>query len=137
MKKIIVAGSRSFNDYNLLKETLNTLFSEPVIVVSGCAAGADTMGEQWAHEKGYDVEKHPADWKNVYMVPGYLIKYNKYGVAYNVMAGHNRNKKMLESVKNNPDGGCVVAFWDGNSNCTENMIRISQKAGIDVHIIHI
>ena len=132
MLKVIIAGSRSFQDYELLKRTLNQLFPEPVVVISGCAAGADTMGEQWAKEQGYNIEKHPADWKNL-NVPICKVRYNKYG-AYNAMAGHNRNQEMLDSVKNNPEGGCVVVFWDGQSKGTENMIKISQEAGIVVHI---
>lgn len=135
MQKIIIAGSRNFMDYILLKTELDKLFTEPFIVISGCAAGADTLGEQYAIEKGYLIEKHPADWKNI-NVPICKVRYNKYG-AYNAMAGHNRNAEMLESVKNNSDGGCVVVFWDGQSKGTENMIKISQNAGIPVHIVRI
>ena len=135
MKKVIIAGSRSFQDYDCLKSNLDKLFSEPIIVISGCAAGADTLGERYAVEKGYEIEKHPADWKNL-DVPICKVRYNKYG-AYNAMAGHNRNMEMLESVKNNSDGGCVVAVWDGQSKGTENMIKISQEAGIPVHIVRI
>ena len=133
MKKIIIAGSRSFQDYNLLKNTLDNLFRDPFIVISGCAAGADTLGERYATEKGYPIEKHPADWKNL-NVPICKVRYNKYG-AYNAMAGHNRNAEMLESVKNNPDGGCVVVFWDGQSKGTKDMIKITQEAKIIIHII--
>lgn len=135
MKKIIIAGSRSFKDYNTLKETLDKLFSTPVIVVSGCAAGADILGEQWAKEHGYEIERHPADWKNL-DVPICKIRYNKYG-PYNAMAGHNRNQEMLRSVQENPDGGFIIAFWDGQSKGTENMIRISENAGIKVFIVRI
>lgn len=135
MRKVIIAGSRTFQDYNLLKNKLDELFVEPFIIVSGCAAGADTLGERYAIEKNYDIEKHPADWKNL-NVPICKVRYNKYG-AYNAMAGHNRNAEMLDSIKNNHDGGCVVVFWDGQSKGTENMIKISQNAGIPVHIVRI
>ena len=135
MKKVIIAGSRSFSDYNFLNSKLDELITEPIIIVSGCAAGADTMGEQYAAEKGYSVEKHPADWKNL-DAPVCVIKTNKYG-AYNAMAGHNRNKEMLNSIKENQCGGFVVAFWDGKSKGTENMIRISKDAGIEVIVVQI
>ena len=135
MKKVIVAGSRSFNDYEVLKENLDRLFTTPVIVVSGCAKGADTLGEQWANSHGYEIEKHPADWKNL-DVPICRVKYNQHG-AYNAMAGHNRNMEMLESVKNNPDRGCVVAFWNKKSAGTKNMIEIAEAANIPVIIIGI
>ena len=52
------------------------------------------------------------------------------------MAGHNRNQEMLNSVLENKDGGCVVAFWDGKSKGTENMINISRKSGINTYIVY-
>ena len=65
-----------------------------------------------------------------------MIKHNSYG-AYNAMAGHNRNQEMLNAVLNNEDSGCVVAFWDGYSKGTQNMINISKKAGLFVNIVKI
>ena len=135
MKKVIIAGSRSFNDYALLKIELDKLFSEPFTVVSGGAKGADSLGEQYANEKGYSIERYLAKWNDL-SVKNCVIKYNSYG-AYNAMAGHNRNQEMLNAVLNNLDGGCVVAFWDGKSKGTENMIKISKKAGIVVYIVEI
>ena len=135
MKKVIVAGSRSFNDFALLYRTLESLFKEEIIIVSGCAEGADRLGEEYARCKNYFVEKHPANWSDLNAKPC-RIKYGKYG-PYNALAGHNRNKEMLNSVMKNEDGGCVVVFWDGKSTGTKNMIDISQKANIEVKIIKI
>ena len=53
------------------------------------------------------------------------------------MAGHNRNQEMLNAILNNEDSGCVVAFWDGKSKGTENMITITNKSGVSLHIIKI
>ena len=135
MKKVIIAGSRSFNDYTLLKTELDKLFNEPFIIVSGGAKGADTLGELYAKEKGYEVERHLAKWNDL-SVPNCRIKYNSYG-PYNAMAGHNRNQEMLNSILENKDGGCVVAFWNGKSKGTENMIAITKKSGVSLHIIKI
>ena len=135
MKKVIIAGSRSFNDYSLLRTELDKLFNEPFIIVSGGAKGADSLGEQYAQEKGYEIERYLAKWNDL-SVPNCRIKYNSYG-AYNAMAGHNRNQEMLNAILNNLDGGCVVAFWDGQSKGTENMINISKKAGISIKIVKI
>ena len=43
--KVIVAGSRNFNDYNLLKNKLDVILSnqKEVIIVSGTARGADKI----------------------------------------------------------------------------------------------
>ena len=123
MKKVIIAGSRNFNNYNLLKSELDKLFSEPFIVVSGGAKGADSLGEIYAQEKGYPIERYLAKWNDL-TVSNCVIKYNSYG-AYNALAGHNRNQEMLDAVIKNSESGCVVAFWDGKSKGTENMIKIS------------
>lgn len=135
MKKVIVAGSRTFHEYETVQSTLSAMFEEPVIIVSGGANGPDTMGAKWAAEVGYPIEKHPAHWMNL-DVPGCKIRYNAHG-PYNANAGMNRNKRMLESVQANPDGGMVVAFWNGRSKGTKNMIEIAQKAGIEVHIVSV
>lgn len=135
MKKVIIAGSRNFNNYTLLKSELDKLFSEPFIVVSGGAKGADSLGEMYANEKGYLVERYLPKWNDL-TVSNCVIKYNSYG-AYNALAGHNRNQEMLNAVIKNSDSGCVVAFWDGKSKGTENMIKISKNAGIIVYIVKI
>ena len=88
-----------------------------------------------AIEKGYPIERYLAKWNDL-SVKNCVIKHNSYG-AYNAMAGHNRNQEMLNAVLNNEDSGCVVAFWDGYSKGTQNMINISRKAGIFVKIVKI
>ncbi|GAH13743.1 unnamed protein product, partial [marine sediment metagenome] len=81
---IVVAGTRTFDDYELLKKKLDALLNKKVKehgieIVSGCAAGADALGERYAEERGYSVKRFPANW-------------GKYGKA----AGPIRNKEMSE-----------------------------------------
>ena len=133
MQKVIIAGGRTFDRYDTVRKVLDAKFKEPFIVVSGCADGADRLGERYARENNLVVEQHPADWKNLNAVPCH-IKHNSRG-AYNALAGHNRNREMLQSVLDNPDGGCLVAFWDGKSPGTRNMIHIAREAGLQVHVI--
>lgn len=135
MKKVIVAGSRTFTDGTYLKETLDNLYKEDFILVSGCANGADKLGEQYATARGLQIEKHYAKWSDI-SVPNAVVKYNQYG-PYNAMAGHNRNQEMLNSLLNNDDKGEVVVFWDRKSKGTENMIKIATKAGLPVIINYI
>ncbi len=135
MKKIIIAGSRNFNDYEVLKNELDRLFDEPFIVVSGGAKGADSLGEQYAGEKGYQIERYLPKWNDL-NVKNCVIKYNSYG-AYNALAGHNRNQEMLDVVLNNADGGYIIAFWDGKSKGTQNMIDIGNRAGLPVYILKV
>lgn len=52
--RLIIAGSRSFNDYMLLEQTCDYLLAGKVkagysiTIVSGTTNGADTLGEQHA-----------------------------------------------------------------------------------------
>ena len=49
--KLIIAGSRTFLDYDLLAEKLDKILSnvkEPIEIVCGGANGADGLGERYA-----------------------------------------------------------------------------------------
>ena len=65
--RVIIAGCRDFNNYELLREKCDHMLSKKkdthkVIIVSGHAAGADALGEVYALERGFDLETYPADW---------------------------------------------------------------------------
>ena len=118
MTRIIVAGSRDFHDYPFLCEKLDEIIFDldalPEIV-SGHAPGADALGERYAVEHGLDLMVMPADW-------------DRNGKA----AGVIRNQEML-------DYACgaepiVVAFWNGRSHGTKDMIRRARERGTDTRI---
>lgn len=120
--KIIVAGGRYFEDYNLLKKKLDIALSNIVdnfniVIISGEARGADTLGEKYARENNYDIEVHSADWDNLGKRAGYV-----------------RNSEMAKSVLDNGYGG-LVAFWDGKSKGTKMMIELAQKKNINTRVI--
>jgi hypothetical protein len=73
-------------------------------VVSGCARGADQLGERWADERGYPVKRFPADW-------------HKHGKR----AGYLRNEEMAGYATH------LVAFWDGRSRGTKHMIDLGHN----------
>ena len=115
--RVIIAGCRDFQDYALLKEKCeyylqNKLQSDNVIIVSGHASGADSLGERFAQEHGLQIELHPADWA-------------KHGRA----AGPIRNREMAESAD------ALIAFWDGQSRGTKNMIDQAREKGLKIAII--
>ncbi len=120
-RRIIVAGGVHFNDYKALENTLDEYFKcvskDEIEIISGHARGADSLGERYAQEHDIKCTVFPADWK-------------KYGRA----AGPIRNKKMLEYAMEQQAG--LVAFWNGESKGTKNMISIAEKAGIEVKIVH-
>ena len=115
--RVIIAGSRGFNDYNLLEEKCDFLLSEKVkthdiVIVSGTARGADKLGERYARERGYELEAHPADW-------------DKYGKS----AGYRRNQEMAEVAD------AVICFWDGTSKGTKHMIDIAKEKKLMLRVI--
>lgn len=115
--RVIIAGTRSFNDYELLRDSCNNLLSEKqrthtVVVISGTARGADQMGERYARERGFQLRRFPADWE-----------------LYGKSAGHIRNAKMADNAD------ALIAFWDGESKGTKNMIDNARRKGLAVRVI--
>ena len=115
--KLIIAGSRDFDDYRLLKDKADNFLKEKakdhkIIIVSGHARGADSLGEKYAAEKDYTVDLNPADWK----------RYGRY-------AGPKRNKEMVKKAD------ALLAFWDGKSKGTKNTINEAKKKGLNVRVV--
>lgn len=114
--RVIIAGSRGFQDFQALSAYTDKMLSRKaqesqITIISGHCPGPDLMGEEYARLKGYAVEIHPADWKT-------------YGRA----AGPIRNKEMALCAD------ALIAFWDGHSRGTKNMIDEARAAGIPVRI---
>lgn len=109
--RIVVAGSRHYNNYTEAKQFIDEVIQrigggKTFIVLSGGCRGADMLGERYANEKGYPIEKHPAQW-------------DKYGRS----AGLIRNKVMAEKCD------YAICFWDRKSKGTKAMIEYAQKEG--------
>ena len=117
--RIVIAGSRDYNNYPEAKQFINAVIQKlnkgtKIIFLSGGCRGADMLGEQYAVECGYPIERYPAQW-------------DKYGKA----AGVIRNQAMAELCD------YVICFWDGKSRGTKAMIESAQKAGKIVEIRYI
>lgn len=115
--KLVVAGSRDFNDYNLLSTTLDEVVTElkteyNVTIVSGTANGADKFGEKYAEKHGLKIERHPANW-------------GRFGRG----AGPIRNAEMVKES----DG--VVVFWNGHSAGASNIIECATAEGNLVKVV--
>ena len=111
---VIIAGSRTFSNYKLLKERCDYFFSnrKPTAIISGAARGADSLGERYAKERGIDVIRFPAKWD-----------------MFGKQAGYVRNREMLSHAD------ALLVAWDGKSKGTEHMIKIAKDKGIPVRII--
>lgn len=115
---VIIAGSRDFADYELLKIVCDHMLSEKckthnIVIVSGGARGADSLGEEYAKERGYGLQRKPADW-------------DKYGKS----AGYIRNREMAEIAD------ACICFWDGQSKGTKHMIDIATDTGLKLKIVN-
>lgn len=119
--RVIIAGSRDFYDYKLLKEKcdyyLSYALKDPlrnIIVVSGHAKGADSLGERYAKERGLSCEIYPADWDQ-----------------FGKKAGYIRNNAMANI------GDCLIAFLGAGSENrgTNMMIRVAENRNLPVRIV--
>lgn len=118
MTRVIIAGGRDFNDYELLRRKCRALLRthllmpDKLIIVDGDARGADRLGRRFAIEHKCQSKTFPADW-------------DKYGKR----AGHLRNGEMAGYAH------ALIAFHDGKSKGTADMIQQATAMGLDVRVI--
>lgn len=106
--KLAVVGSRSFTDYGLLAGEIENTYKEFEIecIISGGARGADTLGAQFAKEKGIPLVELKPEWE-------------KYGKK----AGFIRNIDVINECTH------CIAFWDGESHGTKHDIDLCDQRG--------
>lgn len=118
--RVIVAGGRGFSDFKTLCKLLDKLLANKIeqgyhiVIVSGGAKGADSLGEDYADLRGLEKDVMKANWKDI-TTPPVSIGENQYG-KYNKLAGMVRNHSM---------GDCsdaLVLFWDGLSSGSQDML---------------
>lgn len=123
--RIIIAGSRDFNDYKLLKTSIRDILKNTSLkdinkikIISGTARGADQLGERFAKQFKLEVVRFAAKWD-----------------IYGKRAGYIRNEEMAMYAIQDNNYGMLVAFWDGQSRGTKHMIDLAKKHGLEVHVI--
>lgn len=119
MMHIIIAGCRNFNDYSVVEKEVMELIGNfigkiEIEIISGGATGADALGERFAKEHNLSLKVVPADWK-----------------TYGRSAGPRRNEQMARMA------GTLIAFWDGKSRGTKNMIDTAKRFGLRVKVVTI
>lgn len=108
--RVIIAGSRYFNDYGLLCRVCDRILknkqaaNEEIIIISGHCYGADLLGELYAKERKYSCEIYPARW-----------------AERGKKAGPERNKLMASKAD------ALIAFWNRRSRGTEGMIELARE----------
>lgn len=116
--RLIIAGGRDFHDYIDLDSAvtmyIGSIFEWPydITIISGCAKGADSLGERYANQRGINLERCPADWK-----------------SYGKGAGPIRNTEMAMVATH------CICFWDGKSRGTKNMIDVAFSHGLGLRVV--
>lgn len=156
MLRIIIAGSRFFEDYNLFESTmfkvlfhLNKEYPQYNIlvinkeerlfkinpcsleIISGMAKGADTLAVRFANKYNLALKEFLADWNNLNVSPCRVIT-NSYG-SYNALAGHKRNRDMAVYASSDDAFGVLVLFWDGKSKGSKNMKNQAVAFGLEIY----
>ena len=115
MAKIVVCGSRSITDYDLLKNTLDRLIDKTSdAIISGGAKGVDQLAEKYAKENNISFEVIKADWENL-----------------GKSAGMKRNIVMINKADK------VIALWNGMSPGTNFSIDYAKKHNKLMEIIYV
>lgn len=129
IERCIIAGGRGYTDYREGVARLDALFQgrRPDEVISGNAAGADTVGEIWALNRFVPVRHFPARWDDL-EAPGAVVR-ERNGRRYNAVAGHQRNQQMADVATR------LVVFWDGKSRGTRDMVQRAEAAKLPVDIL--
>ena len=119
--RLIIAGSRTFNDFDRLKAVADQVIEEnagqdmddgEVTIISGGARGADKLGERYANMNLFDLEIYPAKWD-----------------VYGRSAGYRRNEQMARIATH------LIACWDGQSRGTKHMIDLAHQNFLKVTIL--
>lgn len=122
--RVIIAGGRDFavnpaekEDNTLLYSTMDKLLrnkrrSHRIVIICGMAKGADLAGARYAKDRKFHIRYFPAEW-------------DKHGKK----AGILRNEEMAKNAD------ALVAFWDGESRGTANMIETAKRYGLQTRVI--
>jgi YspA, cpYpsA-related SLOG family len=110
-RRVLVTGSRTWEDERTIRDALRLHYAAGAILVSGaCPRGADAVAERIWAEWGGQVERHPADWQ-------------RYGRS----AGMRRNREMVTL-----GADVSVAFIRDGSPGATGAAALAERAGIPV-----
>ena len=107
MKRIVAAECTDYQDYEGAKAYIEIFIWKirekyTLIFLSGSCKGADMLGERYANENGFRLERYLVDWKK-----------------YEEMPAHNEIYKWQKPV--------VICFWDGKNHGTACMITLAKQ----------
>jgi len=114
MKRILITGSRTWDDRYAISRELSYTYAElgggHIVLVSGaCPTGADRLCEDVWNSQRLPVERHPADW-----------------TTHGKRAGFVRNAEMVAFGADI----CLAFIRDGSKGATHTA-NLAEKAGIE------
>jgi len=112
--KVIVAGSRSIDNYDLVCDTINSSMFNIGEIVEGGARGVDLLGRRFAEERFIPFKEFPADWDQ-----------------YQKRAGFIRNEEMAKYAD------VLIAIKKDKSPGTTHMVETMRKLNKPIYLIEI
>lgn len=108
--KLIIAGSRTITDYDIVKMAFNNFkFKDEITeIVEGGARGIDALGRRLGEEFNIPVTTMTAKW-------------NRRDGSVDKTAGYKRNAEMAKYAD------MLLAIWDFESRGTKHMIEIANN----------
>ena len=114
--KVIIAGSRSITDPQIVHDAIAASRFTITEVVCGYARGVDMIGLRWAKENDIPFNIFPAQW------------IDKDGER-NWNAGFERNERMADYAD------ALIAVWDGFSGGTKHTMQCMGKRAKPIYYI--
>jgi hypothetical protein len=112
--RVIIAGSRGITDFATVRDAVQRSGFPITRVVSGMAAGVDTLAIRYATENALPLDPFPAQW-------------SKWGRS----AGYRRNVEMAQNAD------ALIAIWDGNSPGTRHMIAVAKARDLQSFVVRL
>lgn len=114
MKCIIAGGRNDHVSSDQITEAIAKAGYKVTEVISGAATGIDSDGEKWATAHSIPTTLFPALWD-----------------THGKKAGPIRNKEMASYAD------CLIAFWNGKSPGTKNMIDNMRRLKKPIYIVEL
>ena len=109
--KVIIAGSRSIDNYAMLLAAIAESKFNITAVISGAATGVDYLGERYAHEHGLPVKQYMPKWKEL-----------------------GENAEEMRNFDMAADADACLVIWDGSSPGTKSLIIQAAKRNIPIFV---
>ena len=115
--KVIVAGSRNYNNKEFIYNKLDILLSKvnkPVQIVSGLAKGVDSIAVDYAQDRGLSLKTFEAHWDD-----------------------HGKKAGILRNIEMGDYSDALIAFRLNNSTGTSHMIEYAKSKNLNIRIYEV